>query len=772
MKSASIHCGACSFESYASESYMKQAQNVLTETKPATNVTRRRHRSVVRVLIASFCAITLLLLLSGVASAHALLDHSIPAQGAILDQDQVPSKAQFWFTEELNPALSKVIVVDQNNHEVDRQNSHVSSSNPKEIDLGLPKLGPGAYVVIWRTVSADDGHAAGGSFIFRVRFPDNTVPAIPGQLPTGPAGFGSTNTNQCLVGPAPFLCLPQVLSEWIVFATTAIWVGGLFWLVYIVEGTARRDSRLVPTAITTARRFRRGSFLALTIFFIVNIGYIMGQVILAGGGFGSAFSATIWSGIILHSRFGLFWLLREIVALLVLLLLALLPERQATPENWRPPTLARLLSMLGALCLLVAMAFSGHAAAAEQAGSIKAFAVPVDWLHLLAMSLWVGGLLFIALMLFPTTWNMPSTERAYAWTTLMPRFSLIALVSVAVAALSGSYNTGVHLTSWNQFLDTAYGRTLIVKILIFCVMIGISALHAFRIRPAISRELKAWGRLQGAGSDGAALALANRAATEQREDVHAEAEATREEALSASRQQSENAARGASGKLTPRTAQPAQTTTSERDLSNANGNLTDQSAQEDGYEPEEASSNGTPVFEGTPQAHALGRIESLSERLRFWVRQEALLGIAVLLCASLLGGLAGTLTPATPGSGTSVPTITATSKTPVDMTQTKDGLQVTFKVAPDTFGPNSFGVVLVDATTGQPIDGANVHLVSTMLDMDMGTQTLDLKGQGSGFYLGQGDLTMGGNWQVVVQVRVPSDPTTIHRFTFQFKASY
>ncbi len=749
---------------------MKQAQNVLTETTPATNNLKRRPWRGLRLLIASSFALILLLLLSGVASAHALLDHAAPPPGAILDQDQVPTQARLFFTEEVNPALSKVIVVDPSNHEVDRKDSRVSSSNPKEIDVGLSQLGPGAYVVIWRTVSADDGHAAGGSYIFRVRFPDGTLPAIPGQLPTGPTDLGSTSTNQCLVGPSPFLCLPQVLSEWVVFAMTALWVGGLFWLVYIVEGTARSDSRLIPTAIAAAQRFRRLAFLALIVFLVANIVYVMGQAMLVGGDLGSAVSPTIWGGILLHSKFGLFWLLREIFALVALLLLVLFPERPATPEGWQPPILARSLSMLVALCLLVAMAFSGHAAAAEQAGTIKAFAIPIDWLHLLAMSLWVGGLLYIALIILPTTWETPSTERAYTLTTLLPRFSVIALTCVAIAALSGSYNTDVHLTSWSQFLDTAYGRTLIIKILIFCVMISISALHAFRIRPAIARELRAWDRLQGTKSEGTTLAFANGAA-EQAEELRTEATSTREEALSALRQQNESAERGGSGMLSAQSSQPTPAAESATDSSSANGALDTPVVPESDPEPDTPPVNGRPAVEA-PQMRALGRIDSLNERLRFWIRQEALLGVAVLLCASLLGGLAGTLTPPASGTNTNTTTMTATTQTPVNLTQTQDGLKVTFKVAPDTFGTNSFGVVLVDATTGKPIDGASVHLISTMLDMDMGTQTLDLKGQGSGFYLGQGDLTMGGHWQMVVQVRVPSDPTTIHKFTFLFSASF
>jgi hypothetical protein len=96
-------------------------------------------------------------------------------------------------------------------------------------------------------------------------------------------------------------------------------------------------------------------------------------------------------------------------------------------------------------------------------------------------------------------------------------------------------------------------------------------------------------------------------------------------------------------------------------------------------------------------------------------------------------------------------------------------LLVTLKVAPDKFDLNSVGVLIVDAKTGKPIDGGNVHLIVNMVEMDMGTSTSDLTGVGKGFYTGQIDLLMGGgHWSVQVQIRIPSDPTTIHRTTFTF----
>lgn len=115
--------------------------------------------------------------------------------------------------------------------------------------------------------------------------------------------------------------------------------------------------------------------------------------------------------------------------------------------------------------------------------------------------------------------------------------------------------------------------------------------------------------------------------------------------------------------------------------------------------------------------------------------------------------------------------VSATSPTPVALTQRQEGLQVTLKVTPDAYGPNQFGVVLRTAATGQPIDGASVQLFSTMLDMAMGTTCFALQPQGQGFYRGQSALSMGGHWQMVVQVRLPSDPRTLTTFTFRFTAA-
>jgi copper transport protein len=734
-----------------------------------------RLRPIRRVVIASTLALFFILLASGVASAHALLSRSDPASGEIIDYGKAPSQLRLWFTEEINPALTKAIVVNHNNKAVDLGDSHVNSSDPRELDTGLQQLAPDFYVVIWKSTSAEDGHSTGGSFLFRVRYQNGAVPSLPSELPTGPSGFANASAGQCLTGSTPLLCVPQVVSDWLVYLAATIWIGGMFWQFFLIERAAQGDSSLVATALATARRFRPLALIALVVFVVTNITYVIGQAMLAGGSVASGFSPAILSGNILHSSFGTFWIVRELLGLLALLWLVARPDPIMTEANWQPRLGENWARMLLGLLLLLAMAFSGHAAAAQARGGIGSFAVSVDWLHLLSTSLWVGGIIFIAIALLPAIWSQQSADRARSLVKLLPRFSVVALVSVAIASLSGSFNADVQLTSWSQFIDTTYGRTLIVKILLVVVMIAISAYHAFRIRPALARALRTWDRLEGAAQSAEANGQAKGAV--------GQSEASTAQLLSASRTQTapqEAAGQSGSTGAMPRRTIPLQPFTlpsipALKALGPDDDTLDDALLNdEEEAAPQEPQTNGD-ARRTQKAARARARVERLSEQLRVWIRREALLGVGVLLCASLLGGLAGSLAPTPPGApNVNAPTLTSTTRTPVDMTSTAGTLKVTLQVAPDKFGTNSVGVLIIDTKTGKPVDGANVHLIINMVEMDMGTGTSDLtgSGNGSGYYTGQINLLMGGHWTVQVQIRTPQDPNTIQRVSFTFPVTF
>jgi copper resistance protein C len=111
--------------------------------------------------------LVLLLLLETVlaAWAHAFVDHAEPAVGSQIHG--APRQAKIWFTEKLEPALSKIQVFDISGLEVDKRDVKIDQSNPALLTVSLPELKPGKYKVVWRAVSVDT-HVTTGNFTFEL----------------------------------------------------------------------------------------------------------------------------------------------------------------------------------------------------------------------------------------------------------------------------------------------------------------------------------------------------------------------------------------------------------------------------------------------------------------------------------------------------------------------------------------------------------------------------------------------------------------------------
>lgn len=697
---------------------------------------------------------------------HALPVSSKPAADAVLQSP--PPSVQIWFSEPLVPATSKALVVDTTNRQVDMKDSHVNANNDEEMDLSLPLLSSGTYVVVWQTQSATDGHIARGSFIFRIARPDGSIPPIPRVLPTGHipgSGVGAQSSNS-LDGPT----LLQTIATWIALLLFTFWVGGIIWETGVFPPQKNSGSDPI-TAIQQAsqRRIRYIPYVLAGIL-IANIGIIAGQAAELAGDWSGIISWPLLHGILFESHFGTFWWLREITTLVALLFIVgqvyiqqyrrastkpLSGEKSAPTsgvvtsaypieaallrgdlafmhvladiphlprqlmEGLRQRSWYEHIEGILALLLLYAFALSGHAAAVTSSPAWEALGV--DMLHLLTDAAWVGGLLYIGVVLLPTLNKRSSYEWADILAVGLPRFSVVAIVSVTVLATTGSFNTTEHLTAYQQLWTTTYGRTLTVKILVFLCMVGISAYHAFFLRPRLAYAL-----------------VETRALWE--DDVPVEsgqAQGTvptapaRAETISVGAGQAQDTA-------SPVREGPVTATSSSH------------AKNESGSANEERISPGALV---------------LGKRLERWLRLEGMLGAVVLLCVALLAAFAGSLTTSTSATAASQPT------GPVVQTQTVGGETITLKVTPATFGTNTF-VVIVKNAQGQPETGAGVEITTNMLDMDMGTETTQLQADPKqpGVYSQQADLTMGGHWEVDVRV-LPANSDNFIKATFDFSAS-
>jgi copper resistance protein C len=104
----------------------------------------------------------LLVLATGQASAHAMLDHAEPRVGNKVAT--APREVTLWFTQKLEPAFSSVTVTNAEGQRVDTGKPRVSGN---QMSVALRSAGAGTYRVNWRVLSVD-AHTTDGSFTFQV----------------------------------------------------------------------------------------------------------------------------------------------------------------------------------------------------------------------------------------------------------------------------------------------------------------------------------------------------------------------------------------------------------------------------------------------------------------------------------------------------------------------------------------------------------------------------------------------------------------------------
>ena len=147
------------------------------------------------------------------------------------------------------------------------------------------------------------------------------------------------------------------------------------------------------------------------------------------------------------------------------------------------------VAVAGAIATAVTLPLTGHALAASWHWSIT---LPLQALHVLAGATWLGSLLLLVLVVFGAGADAERRERTVA--DLIAVFSPVAMVGVAGAVVMGTVLSVSYVGSWAGLWQTAYGRTLLVKI----GLLGLTALLGVynwrRLRPRLGTPGSA-GRL-------------------------------------------------------------------------------------------------------------------------------------------------------------------------------------------------------------------------------------------------------------------------------------
>jgi methionine-rich copper-binding protein CopC len=112
-------------------------------------------------------SLLILLLLPVAAWGHAYPDHADPKVGSTVSVS--PTAVRIWFDSDLEPVFSSIMVhAAKDDVMVDKRDGHVDSSDPTLLEVSVPPLPPGEYVVSWSIV-ARDGHRTMGRYTFTIK---------------------------------------------------------------------------------------------------------------------------------------------------------------------------------------------------------------------------------------------------------------------------------------------------------------------------------------------------------------------------------------------------------------------------------------------------------------------------------------------------------------------------------------------------------------------------------------------------------------------------
>ena len=117
-----------------------------------------------------FLRFVLLLVLMTCASAvfaHAKYERSDPGRRSVVARS--PEIIKIWFSEQLEPAYSTIVVKTKAGKSVTDEKAFVADDGTgKLLILKLPKLEAGKYSVFYRVLSVD-GHIVDSKFKFRIK---------------------------------------------------------------------------------------------------------------------------------------------------------------------------------------------------------------------------------------------------------------------------------------------------------------------------------------------------------------------------------------------------------------------------------------------------------------------------------------------------------------------------------------------------------------------------------------------------------------------------
>jgi copper transport protein len=390
--------------------------------------------------------------------AHALIVKSNPAPSQSLPSP--PSKVDVYFTDPVDIQYSTIKVLDPNGNEVQNKDLKYLTSDQTALTVSLPPgLPNGVYTVSTKVLDQTDGHVTENGFVFAVG-----VAAPP-------------TTSQPKVSYSDVISIPDAIARFPALIGQVMAVGAAFstlWLWSPISKITLLQQQFAKTRLAIDKRTTLLILISSAIVFASGFGMISSVAYSIHAGFLDAVS----------TKFGHMWVVRMIASSALLGLAVVFYFSQKKSNSILPKWQTATIFGVGIIVLSTTSIIS-HGAATGQISPLI-----LDFVHNLAASLWIGGIIYIDYVMISKLKQLSDDNIASSiLSIIIPRFSTIVLLILAIITISGPFLLFLLESNLALTLVSIYGKILIVKLSLAAIMIGIGAYHQFEVHKHALRDV-------------------------------------------------------------------------------------------------------------------------------------------------------------------------------------------------------------------------------------------------------------------------------------------
>jgi putative copper export protein/methionine-rich copper-binding protein CopC/streptogramin lyase len=434
---------------------------------------------------------------------HAFVLDRIPAASETLEEP--PDKVEVFLSEPVDERYSEVKVIGPAGNQIDNQDIQHIDGDQSTLGVTLPTGGleDGVYTVTTQMLSQIDGHVTDDAFVFGIGETVTTPGSDQaGQVAEGP---GETPWDQLSVSDA-IARYPALVGQVVVVGAAfgSLWLWKPFANVKLFGRSSgkrqKQDYSYKTQRNRTLAQYARselGEFRARTDLRLVKVMLIGASlVIVADFGMIYALAYSLGVGIAdaMATKFGSIWLVRTSVSILLLALIIFVYLKAGKRARARSTSESNLAENTGSNSLgndglvlkrefiailvvgiitLLTTSLMGHGAGITTGTEIP---ITIDFVHNIASSVWIGGVIYLALVVVPKLRqdeNMDTRSRTSILTIIIPRFSTIPVVVMGILVITGPFLLYLLEDDLNMTLASLYGKALLAKLVIAAIMLAI-----------------------------------------------------------------------------------------------------------------------------------------------------------------------------------------------------------------------------------------------------------------------------------------------------------